>query len=642
MASSDVFRVLVATDNHLGHKESDQIRGSDSFDVMEEILAVAQTLEVDFLLHGGDLFDMQKPSNQTMYKTLELFRRYCFGTGKPLSFLSASSPACRHGFNYDNPNVHVQLPVFMIHGNHDDPAGDSNLSALDILEVSHMINYFGRAENQDDICVSPLLLTKGTTKLALYGLGNVHDERLHRAFRSGKVNFVSPEGHDTADTFNIMVIHQNRYKGAAGGSPTKNCVHESMLPTFLDLVIWGHEHDSLIELQECVKTSLSPGEAMPKHIAFLEIVGDSFRSKAIPLQAVRPFVHHELVLSDYRLPSTEEKDVWKFLVDEVEKLICQADEERLSRLRAYESAFPQLYQAIQPLMAPNPRAPLIRLKVEHTGFPALSPSRFGRDFTDKVANPQEVLQLFKKAARIKRPGASTSEGPELSIDKVEGCEDAHDIIFHYIEEHAGQLALLPEPDMNMAVQHFVGKLDSNAITTFTNKTIAEASSYVKQRDAEASNTSDVLVLIKRRTDEIRAKRYDEGMEAAKTYAAVENERTRDVEQTRDGEQTRDDEETSPAEQTSPAEETSQSTRRAGGGGGGMRATTRKRGRDLDVVDMDVVDMHGIDMHGTEAARKKQPRSSTRGRGGRGGNFFSNTLSRLENSISEGSQFSLED
>jgi len=32
--------------------------------------------------------------------------------------------------------------------------------------------------------IEPVLLKKGTTKLALYGLGNVRDERLARAFQT--------------------------------------------------------------------------------------------------------------------------------------------------------------------------------------------------------------------------------------------------------------------------------------------------------------------------------------------------------------------------------------------------------------------------------------------------------------------------
>ena len=53
------------------------------------------------------------------------------------------------------------------------------MSAVDELEVANMVNYFGHASNPDDIEVSPVLIRKGNTRLALYGLGYLKDERLH-------------------------------------------------------------------------------------------------------------------------------------------------------------------------------------------------------------------------------------------------------------------------------------------------------------------------------------------------------------------------------------------------------------------------------------------------------------------------------
>ncbi|KAL4580779.1 hypothetical protein LXL04_016981 [Taraxacum kok-saghyz] len=40
--------------------------------------------------------------------------------------------------------VNVGLPVFSIHGNHDDPAVVDNLSAVDILSACNLVNYFGK------------------------------------------------------------------------------------------------------------------------------------------------------------------------------------------------------------------------------------------------------------------------------------------------------------------------------------------------------------------------------------------------------------------------------------------------------------------------------------------------------------------
>jgi len=50
-------------------------------------------------------------------------------------------------------------------------AQDGELSAIDILSVAGLLNHFGKQTNLDKISLSPVLLRKGTTQLALYGLG---------------------------------------------------------------------------------------------------------------------------------------------------------------------------------------------------------------------------------------------------------------------------------------------------------------------------------------------------------------------------------------------------------------------------------------------------------------------------------------
>lgn len=47
---------------------------------------------------------------------------------------------------------------------------------------------------------------------------------------------------DSNDWFNLLVWHQNR---ATRG--VKNFIPDCTLPEFLDLVIWGHEHDCRID-----------------------------------------------------------------------------------------------------------------------------------------------------------------------------------------------------------------------------------------------------------------------------------------------------------------------------------------------------------------------------------------------------------
>jgi double-strand break repair protein MRE11 len=69
--------------------------------------------------------------------------------------------------NTQDPNLNVGLPIFTIHGNHDDPSGPEHYSAVDILSSVHYVNYFGkhtfcRDEHNDigKVRLSPLLLVK--------------------------------------------------------------------------------------------------------------------------------------------------------------------------------------------------------------------------------------------------------------------------------------------------------------------------------------------------------------------------------------------------------------------------------------------------------------------------------------------------
>ena len=80
----------------------------------------------------------------------------------------------------------------------------------------------------------------------------------------GKVKFERSKN-DSKDWFNIFVIHQNRDKGRG----VKNCVHESMIPEWIDLVLWGHEHKSEIDPVESAQGKYSHSER-EQCIAYME------------------------------------------------------------------------------------------------------------------------------------------------------------------------------------------------------------------------------------------------------------------------------------------------------------------------------------------------------------------------------------
>ena len=86
---------------------------------------------------------------------------------------------------------------------------EGSLSAIDIISTAGLLNHFGKASSCENIDMSPVLLKKGNTKLALYGLGAQRDERLHKTFVLKKVRMLRPR-EDPDTWFSVFVIHQNR------------------------------------------------------------------------------------------------------------------------------------------------------------------------------------------------------------------------------------------------------------------------------------------------------------------------------------------------------------------------------------------------------------------------------------------------
>lgn len=453
----------------MGVNEKDPVRGNDSFTAFEEILALARENDVDGILLSGDLFHENKPSRKCMHSAMELLRHYCLGSrASDLELISDPSvnfPGRFGTANYEDPNFNVALPVFMIHGNHDDPTGEGNLSAIDLLSTAGLVNYFGKSREVDDITMMPVLLKKNTTQLALYGLGSMRDERLHRTFLSHKVKMLAPPDNGTP-WFNTLLFHQNRVAHGA-----TNFIPESFLDDSLDLVIWGHEHDVQIEPVyvpqrdfyisqpgSSVVTSLSEGECnRPKTVAILEITGKSFQMKPIVLKSCRPFVMGDVSLSSARpaLNPQDVKSIEKFLCSKIDELIETAKAEWISRQG----------DSYNPELTPVP-LPLVRLKVDYSnGFTSFNPHRFGHLFVGKLANPKEVIFFYRK--RVKPVNEPMLKPQNLQQPRaIPANEDRNnfrmeDLVKDYLAVQ--NLDLFPQNEFGDTVKIFVEKDDKDSI-----------------------------------------------------------------------------------------------------------------------------------------------------------------------------------
>lgn len=360
------------------------------------------------VLLGGDLFHDNKPSRKSMYQVMRSLRKNCLGM-KPceLEFLSDAHEVFEGAFphvNYEDPDMNISIPVFSIHGNHDDPSGDGHFCSLDLLQVAGLVNYFGRVPEVDNIQVKPVLLQKGRTKLALYGLSNVRDERLFRTFRDHHVSFFRPT-QQASDFYNLLTVHQNHYAHTA-----TSYLPENVLPDWMNLVVWGHEHEckidpmpnqetgfEVIQPGSSVATSLIAAEAVQKQVALVSITGKSLDIKPIPLKTVRPFVTKDIVLRNIpefkklqSIKNNREK-VTKLLIQEVDEMIDQANQDWLALQDEPED---EIEDEDRPL-------PLIRLKVEYSAeeggnFDVENPQRFSNRFVGRVANTNDVVAFYRK------------------------------------------------------------------------------------------------------------------------------------------------------------------------------------------------------------------------------------------------------
>lgn len=472
----DMFKILVASDIHIGYNEKDSIRGEDSFNAFEEVMQIARDRQVDFVLLGGDLFHDNKPSPKCMFFATETLRKYCLGESNvAFELISDQKENFKHTtnfpyVNFEEENLNVALPVFSIHGNHDDPTGKNPMCYLETLAASGLINYFGKYMDMKKIDVRPLLLRKGRTNLALYGLGSLPEERLHRLFEKKAVRFLRP-AEDTENWFNVFVVHQNRSPHGTKYLP------EKFLTQLPHLVVWGHEHESKPEPdfnQDCgfhvlqpgstVTTALCESESIPKNVFIVEIfydeeAGDNkFKTEAIPLETVRQFYFESMdldqELADHDIKNVKENKeaIQRVVADKVQSMIAQAEIDRRER---------------------QPKLPLIRLRLESQNVIPFHEKTFGIAFQGKVANPNDII-LFKR--KIVKKTANKGDIDRSVLDSLiaefDGSQisNIEDLVVEYFEskkDAKSQLNVLPERHLTLKVKDMVEKeMDGSAITEF--------------------------------------------------------------------------------------------------------------------------------------------------------------------------------
>lgn len=512
-----------------------------------------------------------------IYRCIRLLRLYVLGDKEiSFDFLSNQSQnfpsSLTQGVNYEDCNMNISIPIFTIHGNHDDVI--NNTSALDVLSSTGLINYFGQWKELTNIKVSPIILRKGMSKLALYGLNHIPDRRLQHLMKNNAFNISVPEVMD--DMFCMFVLHQNRADRGA-----KNYIMENMLPAFLHLVIWGHEHDCRIDPEpshntfiiqpgSSVATSLSEGEAKEKKVGILEIRGKEFKLTPVALRTVRPFIFRSIELKEEEL-SRKADD----MRNRVESFLDKTVKEMLAKVNFSGHAR-------------QPRLPLIRLRVTYDDNQYLiNTKRFGQNYGELVANPDDML-LFKK--NISRLKTVKHEANEDVLDAALKQRDTHDRVedvvsnyFKKLTEAKEKLKLFNLDSLSESCQLIVDRDDELGATDILDVQCSAAKNFLVTNDVSEERVQDAITHFNERESK---NALDEGkrlIESRRDAAAA------DVPS--------DDDSNGP-----PSKKTS--TR--GRGGRGRGASTSARGQKAQLNDSADTSTRGARGRGKKAAAPAMP------------------------------------
>ena len=234
----------------------------------------------------------------------------------------------------------------------------------------------------------------------------------------------------------------------------------------------------------------------------------------------------------------------------------------------------------------RPSLPLIRVRVEHTGFARLNVSKFGQSFVNRVANPDDLLNFYKQ----RQPTARRERGDKTPLDlsaleQAAGRRGADDDV-PGIDEILAQLmertplSVLSESLLADAIEEYAHKRTTEVIADAVGKSLRDAQKELKAdeqvREKGASLTPDAVIqLAKKRHDELRAQQLSKRPSRAKREGERDALEGIDARQLRaigikqqndeDGDDDEDD------------EEEKRPRRRAAAGGGRAAAGSRARG-----------------------------------------------------------------
>ncbi len=206
------MKAAILSDFHLGFAEGRE-RSEECFEQASQALQLALESKAELIIHAGDLFDDDVPSQETWERTFKLFAP--LKAAKASGLVVKEKDGKKQEFNFSH------IPMVAIHGTHECRGRDFK-NALEVLESAGVLVHLHAA-------------TASIGDLVVHGLSGIPEKKALDALKMWNPKPLPGKK-------NVLVLHQSIKEFLPFDDEMIASISLADLPSGFDLIVNGHLH----------------------------------------------------------------------------------------------------------------------------------------------------------------------------------------------------------------------------------------------------------------------------------------------------------------------------------------------------------------------------------------------------------------
>ena len=300
------MRIAIISDWHLGYDSEGQLK-EDSFDNLFCAFKQIEEQNVDLILAPGDLFDVSVPSQDIMFKAINLLNEVNISNNLNIK---------------NNSGKTLKLPMLAIVGNHE-YRGKDYVSTVELLESIGFLRNL-RADS----------FVFESEKIAVFGMTGI-PEKYALSYLKEKFNPIPKNGY-----FNILMLHQSIKEYLPFEDEMVASISLGDLPSGFDIIINGHLHwSSVVDLPQGQRFLL-PGSTVTTQVKKKEtekpkgyFILDTFKPKEEQLEFFEIKGIRQTHYLDIKFQKNTLKEIQEKIISELNTLEKNTEKKAIVRIR---------------------------------------------------------------------------------------------------------------------------------------------------------------------------------------------------------------------------------------------------------------------------------------------------------------------